>query len=137
MAFITDNDYEVQTRQEILNLLDGSEPHSALRSAEKMAQDQIRNYIGGKYNLDTVFAEEGDTRDMFIVMIVVDIAIYHLWSKKAPRKVPEHRSLRYQDALDWLKQVAAGAACSLPPIGQEDFNCDIIIESRKLNDNKY
>ena len=137
MAFITDTDYDVQTRQEILAILDNTDLHSKMRAAEKMAEDQIRNYIGGFYDMYSVFNKIGDERDQYIVMITIDSALYHLWSQKAPRKISEFRSQRYQDALDWLKIVAGGGKCSLPPLPGEVFASDIIIQSRPLNNNKY
>jgi phage gp36-like protein len=31
-----------------------------------------------------------------------------LYCSLAPNKIPEHRSNRYQDALEWLKMIAQG-----------------------------
>jgi phage gp36-like protein len=140
MAFINDSDYEVQVRSEILTLLDCKEEDGmhALRFAEKMAMDQIRNYIGGRFDMNKVFAAEGDSRDMFIVMTTIDIALYHIWAKKAPRKIPEYRVVRYNDALDWLKEVANGSSCNLPQLSDDNYSGDFIIESKyRQNINKY
>ena len=139
MAFITDNDFEVQVRQEILSLLDGSDEKTAVELATRMATDQIRQYIGGRYDCDTIFAAEGENRDHFIVMITIDILLYHLWAKRAPRKIPEYRATRYQDALDWLKDVGTGEMDSaLPQLSTEDYIGQISIKSKyKPNDNKF
>ena len=139
MAFITDNDFEVQVRQEILSLLDGSDEKTAVELATRMATDQIRQYIGGRYDCDTIFAAEGKNRDHFIVMITIDILLYHLWAKRAPRKIPEYRATRYQDALDWLKDVGTGEMDSaLPQLSTEDYIGQISIKSKyKPNDNKF
>ena len=139
MAFITDNDFEVQVRQEILSLLDGTDEKTAVELATRMATDQIRQYIGGRYDCDTIFAAEGENRDHFIVMITIDILLYHLWAKRAPRKIPEYRATRYQDALDWLKDVGTGEMDSaLPQLSTEDYIGQISIKSKyKPNDNKF
>lgn len=137
--FINESDYDVQVRQEILSLLDTSEGNANLGTAERMAIDQIKQYIGGRYDCDTIFSATGENRDMFIVMITIDIALYHLWSKRAPRKIPELRAQRYQDALDWLKGVGDGTLKSdLPQLDSDSFKSETSIESRyKQNFNKY
>lgn len=139
MDFITDNDFEVQVRQEILSLLDGSDEKTAVALATRMATDQIRQYIGGRYDCDTIFAAEGENRDHFIVMITIDILLYHLWAKRAPRKIPEYRATRYQDALDWLKTVGSGEMDSaLPQLPPDEYSGNVWIKSKyKPNDNKF
>lgn len=137
--FINESDYDVQVRQEILSLLDTSEGNANLGTAERMAIDQIKQYIGGRYDCDTMFSATGENRDMFIVMITIDIALYHLWSKRAPRKIPELRAQRYQDALDWLKGVGDGTLKSdLPQLDGDSFKSEVSIVSRyPQNFNKY
>ena len=124
--FITDNDFEVQVRNEILTLLDGSDDKTAVELATRMATDQITQYIGGKYDCKTIFAAQGDQRDHFIVMITIDILLYHLWAKRAPRKIPEYRVTRYQDALDW------------PQLPDDEYEGRIAIKSKyKPQNHKY
>lgn len=137
--FIQESDYEVQVRQEIIQLLDGSQDRQAVVLAERMAQDQIKSYLSGRYDTQTIFAQEGDDRDHFLVMITIDLALYHLWSKRAPRKIPEFRAQRYQDALDWLKAVGEGTLqTDLPQLPTEDYTGDVVITSNyKPNQNKY
>jgi phage gp36-like protein len=119
--FIDDDDYEVQAKEEILNLLDPTEQRTGLRKAEKFAISEIRKYLGGRYDMDKVFDKEGDDRDAYIVMITIDIAIYHIYSKKAPRKIPEYRDIRYRDALNWLTDVGTGEMpTDLPPLEDEE-----------------
>lgn len=131
MAFIVDTDFEVQVRNEILTLLDGSDEKTAVELATRMATDQITQYIGGKYDCKTIFAATGDDRDHFIVMITIDILLYHLWAKRAPRKIPEYRATRYQDALDWLKSVGSGELQSaLPQLPPDEYSGTISIKSK-------
>ena len=137
--FLTENDFEVQVRNEILTLLDGSVEKTAVELATRMATDQIRQYIGGKYDCDTIFAATGDDRDHFIVMITIDILLYHLWAKRAPRKIPEYRVTRYQDVLDWLKSVGSGELQSaLPQLPDDEYEGRIAIKSKyKPQNHKY
>ncbi|MDR1865982.1 MAG: DUF1320 domain-containing protein [Bacteroidales bacterium] len=137
--FITNDDYDLQAREEILQLLDGTADKSILRIAERMATDQIGQYISGRYDTEFIFSRQGEDRNYFIVMITIDIALYHAWSKRAPRKMPELRAQRYQDALDWLKSVGDGTiSTGLPQAPEDEYQGDILIQSKyKPNVNKY
>lgn len=137
--FIQEADYEVQARQEMMRLLDQSEDRAAVMQAERYAISQIRKYIGGRYDCDKLFSQSGDQRDDYIIMITIDIAIYHLWAKKAPKVIPEHRKVRYSDALDWLTNVGSGTMpTDLPQLSHESYVGDVRISSRyKPNNNKY
>jgi phage gp36-like protein len=116
--FLKDTDYDVLIRTEIKNILLENYSSTKLLSAEQMAIAQIKNYLAGRYDVALIFApllppaegegEQLDTRNSFIVMIVIDCALYHLYCSLAPNKIPEHRSNRYQDALEWLKMIAQG-----------------------------
>lgn len=50
----------------------------------------------------------GDLRDPYLVMSVIDMAVYHLYAKIPNRKTPEDVNIRYGDALEWLKGVSTG-----------------------------
>jgi phage gp36-like protein len=110
--FIKDTDYDVLIRTEIKNILLENYSATKLLSAEQMAIAQIKNYLAGRYDVAVIFTPTvlgtDDVRNAFIVMIVIDCALYHLYCSIAPNKIPEHRSNRYQDALEWLKLMAEG-----------------------------
>jgi len=118
MRFLTDEDYSVQLRTEIARIIDATEDKVKLARAEGMAIAQIRNHLSGRYDCAKIFApvvaEEPDTRDQYIVMLVIDLSLYHLWSKEAANNIPKHRELRYNDALEWLKDVQNGKDADLP-----------------------
>lgn len=123
--FLKDDDYQVLIRTEIKNILLENYSAAKLLGAEQMAIAQIKNYLAGRYDAAAIFAPlpepaEGepviDTRNSFIVMTTIDCALYHLYSSLAPNKIPEHRSQRYNDALEWLKMVAKGEASADLPL---------------------
>jgi phage gp36-like protein len=114
--FITDDDYSVLVREEIKDILLENFSETKLRAAEQMAIDQVKNYLSGKYDTGEIFSRSGDERNSHIVMITLDCALYHLYTP-IPRKMPETRAQRYQDAIDWLKLVAKGeGTADLPKI---------------------
>ena len=138
MDFITEDDYSVEIRDEILNLLDPSGAKTKLGIAQKMAISQVKHYLSGRYNIDAVLEAQGDDRDMFMVMTVIDCTLYHLWSKKAPKKMPEIRAQRYQDALEWLRAAGDGTIETDLPHIESESEVGIMVESSyKPNTNKY
>ncbi|MCF8337899.1 MAG: DUF1320 domain-containing protein [Bacteroidales bacterium] len=143
--FIAQTDYDMQVKQEIIKLLTSPTDwfnSAKLVRAENTAISQIRNRIGRRYDCDQVFVEpaDPDTRDPFIVTITIDIALYHLYSQTGSRDLPEHRSNRYQDAIDWLKDVGNGETdADLPVITNDDGEdySDVRIWGREPIDHKY
>lgn len=120
MAFLTEDDYSVLVRNEIKNILLENYTEDKLRAAEQMAISQVKNYLSGKYDVVEIFEQEGDSRNSHIVMITLDCALYHLYTSTVPKRMPEIRSLRYQDAIDWLKMVAKGEATADLPSKKDD-----------------
>ncbi len=114
--FIQQSDYAVQIRPEITKQLTSNDENwfnsAALIRAENTAISQIKNRIGKRYDCAQIFGAtiegEVDNRDQWIVTITIDLTLYLLYSKTGLKDVPEHRSQRYQDALDWLKDVGNG-----------------------------
>lgn len=120
MAFLTEDDYTVLVRNEIKNILLENYTEDKLRAAEQMAIAQVKNYLSGKYDVAEIFEQEDENRNSHIVMIVIDCALYHLYTSTVPKRMPEIRSLRYQDAIDWLKLVAKGEATADLPGNKDD-----------------
>lgn len=119
--FITNDDYSVLVRNEIKDILLENYSEAKLRAAEQMAMHQVKNYLAGKYDVNEIFNKVGDDRNSHIVMITLDCALYHLYTSTIPRKMPEIRSQRYQDAIDWLKLIAQGeAVADLPKPKSEE-----------------
>ncbi|MDL2314775.1 DUF1320 domain-containing protein [Bacteroidales bacterium OttesenSCG-928-C19] len=121
--FIQQGDYAMQIKQEIIRLLSSPAEwynSAKLIRAEQTAISQIRNWIGKRYDCYSIFSAaccNNDERDQWIVTITIDIALYHLYSQTGMKDIPEHRQLRYQDALDWLKATGSGEiTADLPPV---------------------
>ena len=67
----------------------------------------MRGYLSARYDADTIFKAEGTARNELVLMMAVDIAVYHLFSIHNPQKMSQIRKDRYDRAMEWLKQVAA------------------------------
>lgn len=139
MAFITKEDYGVQAHNEVLKLLDNSNDERELRRAEGFAISQIKMRLSGRYDIQKIFDAKGDEREPYIVMIVIDIAIYHLYSQKSPRQIPEYRQLRYDDAMEWLNKIGSGGeSADLPSKPAEEYKSKLNLFSLyPPSNNKY
>lgn len=149
--FITATDYTALIRDEIKDMLLQDEKYLELpedrrgdyamrkqMTAENMAIDQIKNYLFGRYDTGIIFQvydplPELDPRNAHVVMITIDCTLYHLYTSLAPNKIPQHRSDRYQDVINWLRDVARGnASADLPrkrdASGNEKFDFRITSE---------
>ena len=151
--FILQEDYSMQIKQEIIRILTApTEWYSSAKlvRAEQTAIAQIKNRLAHRYDCAAIFlgftpgfneGETGtDTRDQWIVTITIDLALYHLYSQTGMKDVPEHRSTRYQDAIDWLKDVGNGTTTAdLPPLVDSagDAYSDVRIWAREPVNHKY
>jgi phage gp36-like protein len=144
MRFLKDTDYAFQIKAEILKLIDGSTPNLSdnykLLKAENAAIKQARNWLGSRIDRDVVFAAAGepDTRDEFIVMLIIDLTLYHLYAQTPNKDVPAHRSSRYEDALSWLKSAGSGEIeTDLPTAISETNDGQTRMWSKGYDDDDY
>lgn len=143
MSFLLPTDWDVQVRAEIARILDPSTTSAKLLQAEIMAIAQIKNHLSNRYDIASIFAPTDlreDERDQYVVMLTIDLALYHLWSKEGPNSIPKTRELRYTDAIEWLTAVQNGKPCNLPLLPNEDgtITGDVRIWSKhKPEDNRY
>ena len=152
--FILQSDYGMQVKAEIIRLITANTADwyiaAKLIRAEQTAIAQIRNRIGKRYDCSMIFQPlqepatgEGtqiDNRDQWIVTITIDIALYHLYSQTGMKDIPEHRANRYQDAIDWLKDVGNGTTpTDLPPLIDDDGEeySEVVINSRPPENHKW
>ena len=119
--FLTTEDYTALIRNEIKDILLENYSDAKLRVAQQMAIDQVKNYLSGRYDVAEIFSKEGTERNAHIVMLTLDCTLYHLYTSTVPKRMPEIRSVRYQDAIDWLKAVGSGEiSANLPLIKSQD-----------------
>lgn len=142
--FILEPDYAMQVKTEIIRLLTDQDFYNSAKlvRAEQTAIHQIKNRIGKRYDCKQIFTPvvNNDNRDQWILTITIDIALYHLYSQTGMRDIPAHRQNRYQDAIDWLKDVGNGdTPVDLPPLVDDQGNefGEVIIESRPPENHKW
>lgn len=62
--------------------------------------------------------KKGDSRSQQLVSAMIDISLYHIHSRIAPRNIPDLRVKRYDDAIKWLKDANAGTVTPNLPLLQ-------------------
>ena len=120
MAFLVDDDYDDQVKDAVLAaILDGS---STIRpSLERKAEAEMLSYLAVRYDATAIFAATGNARNAMIVMLYVDMVLYHAHSRINPGQVPQLRIDRYNEAKSWLEMVASGKLLpDLPLAGDQD-----------------
>ena len=110
--FITLDDYDASIHREILDALlrhDSDVQDSAIiEICEDRAIEEMRGYMDKFYDCDAIFNATGTSRNQLVLMMALDIAIYHIFCQHNPYKMSEVRKNRYDRAVEWLKAVAAG-----------------------------
>ena len=110
--FITLEDYDASIHREILDALlrhdSPTEDSAIIEICEDRAIDEMRSYMDKFYDCDAIFGATGTERNQLVLMMALDIAIYHIFCQHNPYKMSEVRKDLYNRAIEWLKAVAAG-----------------------------
>ena len=103
--FILPEDYDATVHRDILDSVTRSDA-SLLEICEDRAVAEMRSYLSARYDCDEIFAATGSDRHPLILMMAIDIAVYHLFCIHNPQKMSQIRIDRYNRAIEWLQQVA-------------------------------
>lgn len=104
--FVQLSDYDASIHREILDALTRSD-ESVVEICEDRAIAEMRCYLSKRYDCDRIFSATGEARLQLVLMMVIDIAVYHIFSIHNPQKLSQLRKDRYDRAVEWMKAVAA------------------------------
>ncbi|GHT09079.1 hypothetical protein FACS189426_06390 [Bacteroidia bacterium] len=77
-----------------------------VKLCEDRAIAEMRGYLSRRYDCNRIFSATGADRNQLILMMAIDIAVYHIFCIHNPQKMSQIRKDRYSRAMEWLKQVA-------------------------------
>ncbi|EFA43069.1 hypothetical protein HMPREF0645_2510 [Hallella bergensis DSM 17361] len=103
--FVDIKDYDASVHREILDALvrdDGT----LVEICEDRAIAEMRGYLSKRYDCNAIFSASGEERNQLILMMVIDIAVYHIFCIHNPQKLSQVRKDRYERAVEWMKAVA-------------------------------
>lgn len=106
--FVQLSDYDASIHREILDALTRDDA-SVVEICEDRAIAEMRCYLSGRYDCDRLFSASGDQRNQLVLMMVIDIAVYHIFCIHNPQKLSQIRKDRYERAVEWMKAVAKAA----------------------------
>lgn len=136
--FITTEDYNASIHQEILDAVIRSDA-TIVEVVEDRAIAEMRGYMSRRYDCDKIFSAEGEQRHQLVLMMAIDITIYHLFCIHNPRMMSEIRIERYERAIKWLEGVRDGniTVDGLPEVASEvkDYSSQFQVRSNKKRNN--
>ena len=98
-----------------------AEGFTSMEAITRTACATVQNYLYQRYRIRSEFDKMGDDRNAHLVMIVCDIALYHMVSAMPQKMGSEIRKERYERAIKWLEGVQAGKIIpDLPLVINED-----------------
>ena len=110
--FITLEYYDASIHREILDALlrhdSETSDEAIIEICEDRAIEEMRSYLDKFYDCNAIFGATGSDRNQLVLMMALDIAIYHIFCQHNPYKISDVRKNRYERAVEWLKAVAAG-----------------------------
>ena len=102
--FIDLTDYDASIHRDILDAL-VREDDTIVEICEDRAIAEMRCYLSKRYDCDKIFSAVGTDRNQLVLMMLLDIAIYHIFSIHNPQKLSQLRKDRYERAVEWMKAV--------------------------------
>lgn len=75
--FIELTDYDASIHREILDALT-REDNAVVEICEDRAVEEMRCYLSKRYDCDRIFTRTGDGRSQLVLMMAIDIAVYHI-----------------------------------------------------------
>lgn len=138
--FIELTDYDASIHREILDALT-REDESIVEICEDRAVTDMRGYLSQRYDCDKLFSMTGDERNQLVLMMAIDITVYHIFCIHNPQKLSQTRKDRYERAVEWMKAVAAGdiSIDGAPLLPQEErrTRSGFIIKSNRKRSNHF
>jgi len=107
--FITLDDYDASIHREILDALVRND-EAIIEIIEDRAISEMRSFLSNRYDCDKLFDAAGEKRNRLVLMMALDMAIYHVFCIHNPQKLSQMRKDRYDRAMAWLKEVNRGRA---------------------------
>lgn len=105
--FISKEDFDATVHRDILEAVTRQDD-AVVEICTDRAISEMRCYLSGRYDCDAVFSATGKERNQLVLMMLTDMAVYHLFCIHNPMKLSQMRKDRYERAVEWLKAVRRG-----------------------------
>lgn len=86
------------------------------------AEAEVRSYLAGAYDVNTIFSAEGTDRNPLIMELTKNIAVWYIIRLSNVDLIYKHAKERYDAAIEWLNRVADGKLSPDLPAAPIDDN---------------
>jgi phage gp36-like protein len=118
MAFLTTSELKTHLYAENVAIINRSDD-TITQAAIDAAIAEAKSYLGA-YDIETVFARTGLSRNALLLLFVKDIAAWHFLVLCNAGTELKLRQDRYERAIGWLKAVQKGDLSADLPLAKED-----------------
>ncbi len=105
--WLEEKDFQKQIKADILDRIVQNDT-SIILDAERAAIVELQGMLRIKYDVAAIFSQAGTQRNALVVMLLVDILLYHVHSRLNANQIPDIRKERYDNAIATLKDLGAG-----------------------------
>lgn len=111
--FLNQDDFSAVCDAATLDVIQQSSEEIRQR-AEAYAIEEISAYLRGRYDMEAAYAAAGTERNSQLVMMTVDVALYHLIAWLPKKMGFEIREIRYRRVIEMLVDVHNKLSMNLP-----------------------
>ena len=97
--FIQPSDYDASVHREILDSLTRND-NAIIEICEDRAISEMRGYLSKRYDCNEIFKQIDENRNQLIVMMTIDLIVYHIFCIHNPQKLSQMRKDRYDRAME-------------------------------------
>lgn len=128
--FIDPSDYDATVHKDIIDALTRGDDN-ILDICEERAISEMKSHLAGRYDVEAIFNTNGTERHPLVLMMCLDIAVYHVYCVGNPQKLSQMRKDRYERAVEWLKAVKRGNADinGAPLLSEDERSQDFLYQS--------
>lgn len=136
--FIDPTDYDATVHKEIIDALTRGDD-ATLDICEERAISEMKSHLAGRYDVEALFSAHGVERHPLVLMMCLDIAVYHIYTIGNPQKPSPMRKDRYERAVEWMKAVKRGNADinGAPLLAGEDRSRDFLYHCNPKRCNRF
>ncbi|MGL4908153.1 MAG: phage protein Gp36 family protein [Bacteroidales bacterium] len=111
---------------------------SIVEMAINAAIEEVKSYLSGKYNTDTIFAQQGENRNPLILAHAKTLAVWHIIQLANVDIIYDKAKERYDRCIDWLNRCANGKLNpDLPPATGDDGNIQSSVRFGSMAKQQY
>lgn len=136
--FLELTDYPTVIHNEILTALTRGD-NTLVDLASNNAVEEMKGYLNARYDIVTIFAQTGSSRNSIVLKYALDIAVYNLYMQHNPQKLTEVRQLAYERAFKWLSEIQKGNINppDLPVLSPQDVHGQLLYGGNPKRNNHF